>query len=138
MSLLRDRQFIGGEFRSAETLEQIINPATELEIGQAPVGTLLDANAAVDAAHQAFRGGKWRLMSALERVAAMRRFYDFLDQRVEEICALIVAEAGATIGLTRGAQWALPMKHFRVSLWGGTPPTFSRILASATDSLDSL
>ena len=35
---------------------------------------------------------------------------------MDAICELIVAEAGATIGLTRGAQWALPMKHFRYQL----------------------
>lgn len=114
--LLHNRQFIGGAFQPTADLQPIINPATEAVIGDAPVGTLADAEAALEAAHQSFRSGVWRRMSAAERVAAMRRFYDYLDERCDSICALIVAEAGATIGLTRGAQWALPMKHFRYQL----------------------
>lgn len=114
--LLHNRQFIGGAFQSSDQLEPIINPATEAVIGEAPVGTLADAEAALDAAHRSFRSGVWRRMGAAERVATMRRFYDYLDERCDAISALIVAEAGATIGLTRGAQWALPMKHFRYQL----------------------
>lgn len=110
--------FIDGEYRPAGggQLMPVINPATEDVIGQAPVGTAADVEAALAAADRAFREGTWRRMSNIERVAVMRRFYDALQDRMEDICTLIVAEAGATLGLTRGAQWALPMKHFRASL----------------------
>jgi len=117
MSLaLTKRQFVGGAFISSDSAEPIINPATEAVIGEAPLGTLEDAESAIEAAHQSFRNGTWRRMNASERVAAMQRFYDYLDKRSEEICELIVAEAGATIGLARAAQWGLPMKHFRYQL----------------------
>lgn len=110
--------FIDGEYRPAAggQLVPVINPATEEVIGEAPVGTAADVEAALAAADRAFREGPWRRMTNIERVSVMRRFYDALQERMEDICALIVAEAGATLALTRGAQWALPMKHFRASL----------------------
>lgn len=110
--------FIDGEFRSAAggKFLAVINPATEEVIGEAAVGTAADVEDAIAAADRAFREGPWRRMTNIERVAVMHRFYNALQERMESICDLIVAEAGATIGLTRGAQWGLPMKHFRASL----------------------
>jgi aldehyde dehydrogenase (NAD+) len=115
---LQQKMFIGGAFTSgsAGTFEDVINPATEEVIGSAPVGGIDDVNAALQAAEGSDRRGPWRRMSNLERVARMHRFHDALQSRVDEICALIVAEAGATVGLARGAQWGLPMKHFKYYL----------------------
>lgn len=110
--------FIGGAFTtpSGGGAEPIVNPATEAVIGDAPVGTATDTLAAIDAADTAFRHGPWRNMGAAARVEIMRRFHDHLMGRVDEICALIVAEAGATLANARGAQFLLPMKHFRYQL----------------------
>lgn len=110
--------FIDGEFREPADgkTTPIINPATEEIIGEAPDGSLADVEDALAAAEDSFRRGPWRKKSNIERVAAMHRFYDALEERKDDICALIVAEAGATVALTRGAQWALPMKHFRAYL----------------------
>lgn len=114
----QQKLFIDGEFRSPAdgTTTPIINPATEDVIGEAPVGSLADVEDALAAAEESFRQGPWRQMTNFERVATMRCFYDALEERKEDICALIVAEAGATIALTHGAQWALPMKHFKAYL----------------------
>lgn len=119
MSLpLHDRLFIGGEYIPASSgiLENIVNPASEETIGEAPVGNIVDAGRAIASADDAFRRGTWRRLSASARVETMRRFHDHLLQRVDEICALIVAEAGATAPMARGAQFLLPMKHFRYYL----------------------
>lgn len=110
--------FIAGAFAppKAGGAEPVINPATEDVIGEAPFGDAADAAAAIDAADAAFRHGPWRKMSAQARVDAMRRFHDHLMERADEICALIVAEAGATLVNARFAQFLLPMKHFRYQL----------------------
>jgi len=110
--------FIGGAFvpPRAGGDEPVINPATEAVIGEAPVGDVSDAVAAIDAAQTAFQQGAWRKLGARGRVEAMWRFHDHLMDRADEICALIVAEAGATASSARGAQFLLPMKHFRYQL----------------------
>lgn len=110
--------FIDGAFVAplGGAFEQVVNPATEAVIGEAPVGNVGDAILAIDAADAAFRQGSWRGLGARGRVDAMRRFHDHLMNRADEICALVVAEAGATLSNARYAQFLLPMKHFRYQL----------------------
>lgn len=112
--MLQTKMFIGGEFVAGGAgVEPVINPATEEVIAEAPVGSLADADAAIAAAHTAFTSGPWPKMSARERVAKMQLFYDALVRRQDEIVPLLIAEAGATVALAKGAQWATGMKHFR-------------------------
>ncbi len=111
---LQDKLFIGGEFIAGGSgVEEIINPATEEVIGLAPVGSMADAEAAVSAAHDAFTKGRWPRMSRYERIAYMRKFYAALENHKDEIVEILIAEAGATVPLANGAQWATGMKHFR-------------------------
>jgi aldehyde dehydrogenase (NAD+) len=114
--ILQSKMYIGGAFVAGDTMAPVINPATEAVIGEAPVGSIADVDAAIAAARRAFDTGPWPRMARQQRVAAMQRFHDALAARADAICALIVAEAGATLGLTRGAQYGLPMKHFRYFL----------------------
>jgi aldehyde dehydrogenase (NAD+) len=115
--LLQTKMFIGGEFTAGTgTAEDVINPATEEVIAQAPVGSVADAEAAVAAAHDAFVSGPWPRLSRHDRIATMRKFYDALERRKDQIIPLLIAEAGATVALAQGAQWAIGMKHFRYYL----------------------
>jgi len=111
---LQDKIFVGGEFIAGGSgVEEVINPATEEVIGLAPVGSIVDAEAAVSAAHDAFTNGPWPRMSRHERIEYMRRFYAALEGHKDEIVGILIAEAGATVALANGAQWATGMKHFR-------------------------
>lgn len=115
--MLQTRMYIGGEFLpGAGGVEPVVNPATEEVIAEAPVGNMEDAQAALAAAHTAFTNGPWPRMRPRERVATMQAFYDALVRRQQQIIPLLIAEAGATVALANGAQWATGMKHFRFYL----------------------
>jgi len=118
MSLnLQTKLFIGGDFVDGGAgTEEVVNPATEEVIGLAPVGSVDDGEAAVSAAYEAFTNGPWPRMSRHERIAYMQQFYAALESRVDQIIPLLIAEAGATLALANGAQWATGMKHFRYYL----------------------
>jgi aldehyde dehydrogenase (NAD+) len=108
-----DRLYIGNEWvapQSGET-DAVLNPATEEVIGLAPVAGVVEAEAAIAAARNAFDNGAWPLMSFRERAAVMRRMHALLTERLPEIQALTVAEVGSTIGLARGTQTATPLRH---------------------------
>jgi aldehyde dehydrogenase (NAD+) len=115
---LQTKMFIGGEFIPGAdgAREAVINPATEDVIGEAPVGSMADAEAALAAAHDSYANGPWRRMTPRQRVETMRAFYDALERRKDAIVRLLIAEAGATVALANGAQWANGMKHFRFAL----------------------
>ena len=114
---LQTRLFVGGEFIvGGAGTEGVINPATEEVIGEAPVGSMDDAEAAVSAAHEAFQNGPWPRMSRQERVALMQKFYEALVARKDQIIPLLIAEAGATAAMADNAQFATGMKHFRYCL----------------------
>jgi len=113
--------FIGGSFvkPNGRGSEPVINPATESVIGDAPVGGIDDARAAIAAARTAFDRGPWPTLSTRRRRAYLERMYRALESRTADICALIVAEAGAVISNARARQFDIPMKHFRWHLEHG-------------------
>jgi len=125
MSLhLPSQLFVGGEFRAPAHggTEVVLNPATEEPIGEAPLGTRADAEAAVAAARESFDRGAWRRLAPRDRAEAMRRVYEHLAAREDEIVELITAEAGALAGMARAAQFGAPMKHFRYFLEAAARP----------------
>jgi aldehyde dehydrogenase (NAD+) len=98
--------FIGGEWvKSTGGHDVIVNPATEVAIGNAPMGGKDDVDAAIAAARHAFDHGPWPLMSFDERAAVMRRFLAALQRRSDEVKALLTAEVGAVYMLLNGAQY---------------------------------
>ena len=103
--------YINAEWVRTASVEEVINPATEESIGLAPVGDRPMVEAAIAAAREAFDKGPWPRLPARERKAKLQQFHDALMRRREEICALIMAEAGSTVGLTAFLQFGIPMKH---------------------------
>lgn len=91
--------------------EPVINPATEQVIAMAPVGDDATAREAITSAREAFDRGPWPRLAPRERQAKMQAFVDAIVARTDEICALIVAEAGSTQMLTRFLQFGVPVKH---------------------------
>ncbi|WP_143266596.1 aldehyde dehydrogenase family protein, partial [Paraburkholderia caledonica] len=106
------RLFIGGAWVTPQSGERqpVLNPATEEVIGEAPVGGLHEAEAALAAAREAFDRGPWPRMSPAERAGFMRRMHAALLARADRIKALQIVEAGATRALAETMMFASPMK----------------------------
>lgn len=99
--------YINGNWQtpSSGNYEPVINPSTEESIGEAPVASVADAEAAIKAAREAFDNGPWPKMSFAERIAIIQRFRDCLAAHSQEIQALLQAEVGASYLLLNGPQF---------------------------------
>jgi acyl-CoA reductase-like NAD-dependent aldehyde dehydrogenase len=126
--------YIAGDFvtPAKRGSEPIINPATEAVIGEAPVGGVDDAREAICAARGAFDRGPWPTLSIRQRMAYLERMYEALSARAADICALIVAEAGAVVSNARARQFDIPMKHFRHYLEHGDRPQVQALAPELT------
>ena len=89
--------YIGGQFvagSSGEWLESV-NPGTEEVHGRVPVGTVLDVNAAVEAAEKAQPG--WNALTIWERRDLLRKLGAAMRARASEVLPLEAADTGNTI-----------------------------------------
>jgi aldehyde dehydrogenase (NAD+) len=107
-----DKVYIDGAWHAPEGgTEAVINPATEEVIGHAPVASLLQVEAAIAAAREAFDNGPWPTMTMDERAGYMDKMVAALQARQADIAALIVAEVGCAQGITHMMQVANPINH---------------------------
>ncbi|MFD7166367.1 aldehyde dehydrogenase family protein [Streptomyces violascens] len=79
---------------------QVLNPATEDVIATVRGATAADVDAAVARARSAQHG--WAAAAPADRARLLRRFAAVVDEHIEELARLEVAEAGHTIG---NARW---------------------------------
>lgn len=86
-----------------------INPATEEVIGQVPDASLEDTDRAIAAARRAFDESDWAKNHEL-RSRCLRQLRDGLQERVEELRKLTVAEVGCPISMTYGPGLDDPVK----------------------------
>ena len=93
---------INGEAASAAGMIDVINPATETVIGQAPAATQDQLDAAVDAAAQAFAA--WRETPVDDRERLMLAFADKLEAEAEQFKRLLTREQGKA---RAGADWEI-------------------------------
>jgi aldehyde dehydrogenase (NAD+) len=108
--------YIDGKWIDAASDEElaIVNPATELTIGQVPQASVADIDRAVDAARRAFDDGPWPRMSPRERSDVLQRFVQAIADRRTELVDLIIAEAGAARPIAEAFQFDAPV---RFSYW---------------------
>jgi aldehyde dehydrogenase (NAD+) len=107
-----DKLYIDGAMVAPEGgTEAVINPATEEVIGNAPVASLPQVEAAIAAAREAFDNGPWPTMTMDERAGYMDKMVAALQSRQADIAALIVAEVGCAQGITHMMQVANPINH---------------------------
>jgi acyl-CoA reductase-like NAD-dependent aldehyde dehydrogenase len=83
---------IGGRLVPGTGMMDIINPATEEVLAQAPRANLAQADEAVAAAKRAFPA--WSATPLQERAAVLRRLADALEPRVDEFARLLTQEQG--------------------------------------------
>ncbi len=108
----RDRLYVGGEWVPADsgrTIE-VLNASTEEPMGSVPEGGAADVDRAVAAARAAFE--PWAATPLAERVALCAAISLKLQERQEEIAALISQELGAPIAMSMAVQAGLPIMDF--------------------------
>ena len=92
------RMWIGGERVgvSGRAVRPVINPAHGEAIGEIPVATRRDLDAAIEAAQRGF--AVWRRVSAFDRSAILRGAAALLRERATEIAHVMTLEQGKLIG----------------------------------------
>src|SRR5437773_1302843 len=90
---------------------EIVNPATEQIVGEAPESTVDDVESATAAAAAAFPA--WSRTSPEERAALLDAAADILRDHVDELVPLVQAETGATLRVTKTMQVPTCVDRFR-------------------------
>jgi acyl-CoA reductase-like NAD-dependent aldehyde dehydrogenase len=80
-------------------IHAVLNPATEQVIGEVPLASVAETDAAVAAALAAYPA--WRAVVPADRARLLRRFADLVDAAVEELAELEVANSGHPVGQAR-------------------------------------
>jgi succinate-semialdehyde dehydrogenase/glutarate-semialdehyde dehydrogenase len=100
--LLRTRALVGGQWLEATngaTLA-VVNPASGEPLGTVPNMGVADVRRAIEAAAQAFPA--WAALTARERGAILRRWYELLMVNQEDLATLMTAEQGKPLAESRG------------------------------------
>ena len=103
MPIERLRNYIGGEWVDSDASETypVTNPATGKVIGQCPLSTTAELDAAVDAADTAFQ--TWRRVPAQDRIQHLFRLKTLLDEHAKELAAIVTRENGKTLSEALGS-----------------------------------
>jgi acyl-CoA reductase-like NAD-dependent aldehyde dehydrogenase len=113
------RQYIGGEWVSAEKLFDDVDPYRGTVVARVPAGTRADAARAVDAAAAAFPA--WADLPPAEKQALFLRAADIVERRADEIKKLLATETGCAGGFA-GFQVLTATRLLRqASNWGYLP-----------------
>lgn len=99
---------------------EIVNPATEQVVGEAPEATVDEVEAACAAAADAFPA--WSRTSPEERAALLDRAADIIREHVDELIPLVQAETGATMRVTKTMQVPTCVDRFRRYARGAVEP----------------
>ena len=102
--LLIDGKLVSGSAGTFPT----VNPATEEVLGVAADADADDMGRAIEAARGAFDDTVWSRDTAL-RVRCIRQLQDAMREHIEELRDITVAEVGAPVMLTSGAQLEGPV-----------------------------
>ena len=103
---------IGGRWRPASDGARIsvLNPATGAELASVASGAVEDGLAAVAAAHDA--GPAWAATAPRARAEILRRAFELMTARAEDLATLIVLENGKALADARG-EVAYAAEFFR-------------------------
>ena len=103
----RTALLINGEWTipdGRDTIE-VVDPATERVIGSVPAGTVVDVDAAVAAAKDAFDP----LVTVAERLERVAIVLAAMEKGLPEIAEAITAEMGAPVRIAQGVQTQVPL-----------------------------
>ncbi|VTN14270.1 Succinate-semialdehyde dehydrogenase [NADP(+)] GabD [Raoultella terrigena] len=126
--------FIDGQWRDALSGEVITvtNPANDQRLGSVPKMGAEETHEAIDAANRALPA--WRALTAKERAAILRRWFDLIMANQDDLARLMTLEQGKPLAKLR-AKSATPPRLLngspkKVSASTATPfPAIRRISA---------
>lgn len=104
--------FIAGQWQASVTgaTAPVFSPVTEQSLGDCPVASVADTEAAIAAAAVGFKA--WSATSAFERADALHRIADEMMRRTDEAARMISLETGKPIAQS-GREWGLSIDQFR-------------------------
>ncbi|ABI39984.1 succinate semialdehyde dehydrogenase [Shewanella sp. MR-4] len=101
-SLLRQQCYINGQWCDAQSKETvaIANPATGVVIASVPVMGQAETQAAIAAAEVALPA--WRALTAKERGAKLRRWFELLNENSDDLALMMTSEQGKPLAEAKG------------------------------------
>lgn len=105
-------QYIAGQWQAASDggRTPILSPVTEKVVGEAPVATVADTEAALASAVEGLAA--WRAKSAFERAEALHAVADALAARKADAVRMISTETGKPVAQSE-REWGLAVDQFR-------------------------
>ena len=103
MPIERLKNYIGGEWVDSDSTATypVTNPATGEVIGECPLSTNTELDAAVLAAETAYK--TWRRVPAQDRIQYLFRLKSLLDENAGELSAIVTRENGKTLSEAMGS-----------------------------------
>jgi succinate-semialdehyde dehydrogenase/glutarate-semialdehyde dehydrogenase len=99
ITLLKTQGYIDGAWVGTPTLP-VIDKATGEEIARVPDMGAAETNAAIEAAHRAFK--PWAARLAKDRSRILRRWYDLIVEHADELALLLTKEQGKPLAEAKG------------------------------------
>ncbi|MEV6982727.1 aldehyde dehydrogenase family protein [Sphaerisporangium sp. NPDC051017] len=132
----RDDLLIGGEWTAAHggalgtsgTLD-VVDPATDEVVGRVPIASAEDVDAAVRAAAAAFPA--WSEVPMTERVALVERIRAGVEERREELAALLTLQMGTPITFARQAQLGVALADLDAIVKAGRDYAAEEVIGGA-------
>lgn len=122
----------GSRIEGSKGTYEVVNPATEELVGEAPEASADDARAAVAAAREAF--GSWSRTEPEERARLLEAAADLLEKRMDELVPLVQAETGATMRVASTMQVPVTADRFRRYARAARQPTRVPLLPEEADA----
>lgn len=129
--LLRQQAYLDGQWCDADSAETfaVFNPATGETLGTVPRMGAAETRRAIEAAQAAW--GPWRALTAKERAAILRRWFDLMTEHAQDLALIMTAEQGKPLSEARGeiAYGAAFLEWFAEEgkrAYGDVIPTFAR------------
>jgi len=127
------QMLIGGDRAAGERgTYEVLNPATEAVVGEAPEASVAQVEAAAEAAAAAFPA--WSRTSPEERAELLHRAADLFRGRVDDLVPLVQAETGATLRTTQTMQVPTCIDRLRRYARGALEPTVQALAPSEMPS----
>lgn len=100
--LFRQQAFINGEWLDADSGQtiKVTNPATGEVIGTVPKMGTAETRRAIEAADKALPA--WRALTAKERSAKLRRWFELMIENQEDLARLMTTEQGKPLAEAKG------------------------------------
>ncbi|MHA3904923.1 NADP-dependent succinate-semialdehyde dehydrogenase [Castellaniella sp. WN] len=129
--LLRQQAYVNGQWCDADSAGtfDVRNPATGEILGTVPRMGAAETRRAIEGAQAAW--GAWRAMTAKERAAILRRWFELMTGHAQDLAVIMTAEQGKPLSEARGeiAYGAAFLEWFAEEgkrAYGDVIPTFAR------------